>query len=775
MKKARDELSLFFDTVRVENSDFSASGGENSPSKSPKFGGLKSRWKISGMHCASCASRLENVLGGLEGVSGATVNFATSTATVDGLERGPLCEAVETAIKTAGFAGKFIAVEALESDVDKSFEHNQSAKRWVLAAVGFVPLSVLTMAEHFWPHATLFAPFPGRIWLEAVVSGAVVFGAASEILKAAWAALRRGVPDMDLLVGLGAVLAWCGTLANTLLNSGGAMGSYFEVAAGIVTFALFGRWLERGTREKAGAAIRALAQLQPGTVRVEVDGGVRSIDVREVAPGMIVQVAPGERIPVDGVLLEGTSSVDESWITGESLPVLRSPGAKVIGGTLNGDGALRVTVAAGGRDTFLQQVLRIVRDAQEKKPKVQKLADAVSAHFCLGVAIAAAVTTVIWALFGAEEARWSAAFWHGLSVLVVACPCALGLATPVAVLAGTGRAAQLGILFRNGAMLEILSEVNVVVFDKTGTLTFGRMRVVEWWERRSFDGKLLELVAAAQKRSLHPLAAAVVAAASERGLPIGEARDVTAVQGCGLKAEVAGLELLVGGAAWLESCGVILPEASASEKAERIWIATEGEFAGWFRVADEMRPEAREVVAELKQRGVTPVLLSGDQPEIAHAIAEQVGIEMVFAGVNPEGKRSRIRQLQESGVVAMVGDGVNDTPALAQANVGIAMGGGTAAARQTADITLIRDDLRSLLDAIVVSRKTLQVIRQNLALAFGYNILAIPLAAGLLEVWHGWSPGPMAASAAMALSSLSVVLNSVRLRSSGTLRGTRSS
>ena len=299
--------------------------------------------------------------------------------------------------------------------------------------------------------------------------------------------------------------------------------------------------------------------------------------------------------------------------------------------------------------------------------------------------------------------------------------------------------------------------------------------MVEWWERRSFDGKLLAIVAAAQKRSLHPLAAAVVAAASERGLPVGEAQDVTAVQGRGLKAEVAGLELLVGGAAWLESCGVVLPEASALERAERIWIATDAEFAGWFRVADEMRPEAREVVAELKQRGVMPVLLSGDQPEIAHAIAAQVGIEMVFAGVNPEGKRSRILQLQESGVVAMVGDGVNDTPALAQANVGIAMGGGTAAARQTADITLIRDDLRALLDAIVVSRKTLQVIRQNLALAFGYNILAVPLAAGVLEVWHGWSPGPMAASAAMALSSLSVVLNAVRLRSSGTLRGKRSS
>ena len=763
MKKARDELSLFFDTDCVENNDFRALGGTDGS----KLEGLESRWKVSGMHCASCAMRLENVLRGVEGVAGASVNFATSTATVLGRETPPLAEAVKRAIETAGFEGGIITIDELEDAGVEFIEPDEAATRWVWAALGFVPLSVLTMAAHFWPHSALFSPFPGRLWLEAAVSGAVVFWAASGILKAGWAALRRGVPNMDLLVGSGAVLAWCGTVASASLNSGAAMGSYFEVAAGIVTFALFGRWLERGTRLKAGAAIRALAQLQPGTVRVEIDGGVRTMEVRKVAPGMVVQVAPGERIPVDGFLLEGTSSVDESWITGESRPVLRSPGAKVTGGTLNGDGALRVTVAASGRDTFLQQVLRIVRDAQETKPKVQKLADAVSVHFCLGVANAAAITTVIWALFGSGESRWSEAFWHGLSVLVVACPCALGLATPVAVLAGTGRAAQLGILFRNGAVLEILSKVNVVVFDKTGTLTFGRMKVVEWWERRSFDGKLLALVAAAQRRSLHPAAAAVVAAASERGLSIGEAHDVTAVPGSGLRAEVADMELLVGGAAWLESSGVVLPEASAAERAERIWIATEGEFAGWFRLADEMRPEARDVVAELKRRGVTPVLLSGDQPEIAQAIAAQVGIEKVFAGVAPEGKRARILQLQEQGVVAMVGDGVNDTPALAQANVGIAMGGGTAAARQTADITLIRDDLRSLLDAIVVSRKTLQVIRQNLVLAFGYNILALPLAAGLLEVWHGWSPGPMAASAAMALSSLSVVLNAVRLRSSG--------
>ncbi len=729
--------------------------------------GLKqeSRWSVLGMHCASCASRLENALRAIGGVSEAGVNFATATARIVGRVNEPSFGTVQKAIEAAGFACKLLSKDDMESGADASSKLHSA--RWLWAAAGFMPLSLISMLEHFGIEGPAFSHFPGRIWIEAAVSAAVVFGAASEILKASWMALRRGVPDMDFLVGTGAVLAWSTSFFDAWFNVGGMEGAYFEVAAGIVTFALFGRWLERRTRFRAGAAIEALAQLQPGTVRVEVDGGVETCDVRDVKVGMVIQVAPGERIPVDGLLIEGVSLLDESWVTGESVPVLRAVGAALTGGTLNGDGALRVQVAASGRDTFLQQVLRIVRDAQATKPPVQKLADTVSGYFCYAVLTAAVLTTVIWVLFGAVEARWSVAFWHGLSVLVVACPCALGLATPVAVLAGTGRAAQLGILFRNGAVLEILSKVRVVVFDKTGTLTFGRMKVVEWWERRSFDGRLLAMVAAAQKQSLHPAAAAVVAAASERGLSVGEAREVKAVPGAGIKAHISGGELLVGAAEWLEGCGVILPEASLSERAERIWIAIEGEFAGWFRVTDDIRPEAVTVVAALKQRGITPVLLSGDRPEIAQVIARQLGIDEVFAGVTPEGKLRWIQRLQERGVVAMVGDGVNDTPALAQASVGVAMGGGTAAARQTADITLIRDDLRSLLDAIAVSQKSLKVIRQNLFMAFGYNVLAIPLAAGFLELWHGWSPGPMAASAAMALSSLSVVLNALRLRSSG--------
>ena len=716
------------------------------------------------MHCAGCAARLETVLRGLEGVAEAGVNFATSQASVRGRDALPNSRHVREAIETAGFQGRCLDGNLVENSFVDIPNSEVNTARLIGALVGFVPLAFVTMLGHFSHHFVWLHSFPGKIWVEAVISAAVVFGAASGILRSAWAALRRGAPDMDLLVGAGAVLAWCGSVVEILLRAEVHQGTYFEAAAGIVTFALLGRWLEGGTRRKASEAVRALAQLQPGTVQVEFEGETRSVELSEVREGMVVQVAPGERIPVDGLVLEGVSTADESWVSGESVPVPVTVGSLVTGGTLNGDGALRVRVTAAGRDAFLQQVLRIVGDAQATKPPVQKLADVVSGHFCVAVVLASLITATAWAVFGPEATRWSDAFRHGLSVLVVACPCALGLATPVAVLAGTGRAAQLGILFRNGAVLEVLSKARTVVFDKTGTLTFGRLRVVEWWERRSFNGRLLALVAAAEKQSLHPAAAAVVAVASERGLPVGRAHGVTAIPGNGLKAKVDDMELLVGTAPWLESCGVILPDTSPAERAARIWIATDGEFAGWFRVSDELRPEAVAVVAELKKQGITAVLLSGDRPEIAVEIAKQAGIEEVVADVTPDAKLEYVKRLQLSGPVVMVGDGVNDTPALAQADVGVAMGGGTAAARQTADVTLIRDDLNSLLHAILLSKKTLNVIRENLLLAFGYNVLALPLAAGLLEVWHGWAPGPVAASAAMALSSVSVVLNAVRLR-----------
>ncbi len=739
------------------------------------------QWRVDGMHCAGCAARLEGVLRGVPGVGEAEVNYATGLATVrwrnapskeETSEQRPTAAAedigertaaVVAAIEKAGFAAESCLLEDPPAGRHDG-EVGRGLRRFLWAAAGFLPLFVGTMGAHLWPHSLLAAQFQGRLPLEALLSGGVLFFAAASVLRAAWWAVRRRAPDMDFLVGTGAVLAWGGSVYAWLsgeMGEAGHGGGYFEVAAGIVTFALFGRWLELRNRIKAGEAIRALAQLQPGTVRVAVSGGVREVPLAEVRPGDVVLVAPGERLAVDGVVLEGRSAVDEAWVTGESAPVVRGPGDPVTGGTVNGEGALRVRVSAAGRDAFLQQVLRIVREAQGSKPPVQRLADRVAGRFAFGVLLVALGTAICWGLVSPEGNRVHAAFWHGLTVLVVACPCALGLATPVAVLAGTGRAAREGVLFRGGVALELLSKVRTVVFDKTGTLTQGRLEVEEWWESRSFDGRLLELVAAAEQHSAHPAGAAVVRAATARGGRLPVASEVRAIPGRGLQAKVEGVLLLVGTHELLKETGVELP---ANPEDGRVWIAADGLFSGWFRLQDRLRPEAAGVVADLRKRGVKSVLLSGDQRVVAEAIAEKTGIRKCFAGVRPDGKRRIIAELQAGGVTAMLGDGVNDAPALAQADVGIAMGGGTAVARQTSDVTLIRDDLRLLLTAMDLSRKTLSIIRQNLFLAFGYNVLAIPLAAGLLEAWDGWAPGPLVASAAMALSSVSVVCNALRLR-----------
>jgi heavy metal translocating P-type ATPase len=721
--------------------------------------------EIGGMHCAGCASRLEGTLRAVPGVVSATVNFATGTARIQPRGGASSVDALLAAVSNAGFQAAISSHAAAASSLAAQRAELQHAyRRWLLAAAGFLPLAALSMSAHagLWRGLSHVQ----GVWiLEALVSGAVVFAAGAGIIRSAVASIGRRSADMDTLVGFGAVLAWAGSIFEYLAGWVGHHGSYFEAAAGIVTFALLGRWLEARARSSAGAAIQSLAELQPGTAHVERDGKRVEIPVSAVVPGMVVLVAPGERIPVDGELLEGQSGIDESWVTGESVPVTRKAGDAVVGGTINGDGALRVRVTAAGRTAFLEQVVAIVREAQATKPPIQRAADAVSKHFSVGVLVAALVTVFAWGFFGPQEQTWRNALWHGLSVLVVACPCALGLATPVAVLVGSGAAAKRGILFRSGEALESLSRARVAIFDKTGTLTAGRLEIVEWWEREYFQGRVLGWVAAAEQHSVHPVARAVVVSATAAGAELSKAvHAVEAIPGRGLRAQVDGHALLIGHLDLLRESGVLFPESDQAPDSERIWVAVDGEFAAWFRVADRLRPEAPETIRLLQNMKIRPVLLTGDHAAIAARIAAEAGIDEVRAGVRPDGKRDAVLELQKSGdLVVMVGDGINDAPALAQADVGVAMGGGTAVARQTADITLMRDDLSSLLDAILLSRRTLSVIRQNLAFAFGYNLLAIPLAAGVTESL-GWSPGPVVASAAMALSSVSVVLNALRLR-----------
>ena len=747
------------------------------------------------MHCAGCSSRLESVLSGIAGVLRVSVSFVDARALVeatgDGITENVLRQRVRVAVEGAGFA----VADAEDSSVasgDGSMVGSDegSGWRWLLALAGFLPLAIISMGEHFF----LLHPAEARVgWLwiaEAVVSGLVVLWAGLPILVGAVAAVRRRAPDMDFLVGLGSLSAWLGSL---VVCVDGAMGGgeavagsgsmrmdsgFFEAGAGIITFALLGRWLEQRTRAKAWEWLHGLVSMQPQTVRLREGSQAREVALSDVRVGMEVVVPPGERIPVDGVVCEGESFVDESWVTGEPVPVWRGSGDPVVGGTVNGSGGIVVTVSREGRDAYLRQIIRIVREAQMSKPSIQRIADRVSGRFAWGVLAGSAATVLCWLLSGPIDSTWRSALWHGLSVLVVACPCALGLATPVAVLAGTGSAALNGVLFRNGAALEQLASVGTVIFDKTGTLTRGIVEVVEWWEHRRFGGGLIATLAALEARMQHPVAVAVVRAANERGLPLPKVSSVQSVPGRGVRGIVEGSEIIAGSFELMRSEGIDLPDDGKQGAAGRIWVAVDGEFAGWFRVSDRIRPEAFSVLARLRERGLKLVLLTGDEEGRAREVAASLNFDEVAWGVLPDGKREAVARLQRelrsaggsgraavgSGLVAMVGDGINDAPALAQADVGIAMAEGTAVARETAAVTLMRANLGTLLAALEISGRTIAVIRQNLVFAFGYNLLALPFASGALEWLIPWAPGPVVASAAMALSSLSVVLNAVRLR-----------
>jgi heavy metal translocating P-type ATPase len=738
---------------------------------------------------------LEGVLSRIAGVRRVSVSFvdarALVEATADEIPESVLRQRVSAAVEGAGFAmdvGEDFFLNSNDESVDGIDE--RSGWRWLFAFVGFLPLAIISMGEHFFSTHRADVTI-GGLWIaEALVSGLVVLWAGRPILVGAVAAVRRAAPDMDFLVGLGALSAWLGSLVvcvDGAISGGEAVAGsgsmrmnagFFEAGAGIITFALLGRWLEQRTRAKAWEWLRGLVSMQPQKVRVREGSQAREVALSDVKVGMQVVVPPGERIPVDGVVCEGQSFVDESWVTGEPVPVWRGSGDSVVGGTVNGSGGIVVKVSREGRDAYLRQIIRIVREAQMGKPSIQRIADRVSGWFAWGVLAGSAATVLCWLLSGPIHITWRSALWHGLSVLVVACPCALGLATPVAVLAGTGSAALNGVLFRNGAALEQLAAVGTVIFDKTGTLTRGVVEVIEWWEHRRFCGRLVAMLAALEARMQHPVAAAVVRAANERGLPLPKVSSVQSVPGRGVRGIVEGSKIVAGSLGLMRAEGIDLPDDGKQGAAGRFWVAVDGEFAGWFLVSDKIRPEAFFVLGRLRERGLKLVLLTGDEEGRAREVAAALKFDEVAWSVLPDGKREAVARLQRelraaegSGLagrdremVAMVGDGINDAPALAQADVGIAMAEGTAVARETAAVTLMRANLGTLLAAFEISGRTIAVIRQNLVFAFGYNFLALPFASGALEWLIPWAPGPVVASAAMALSSLSVVLNAVRLR-----------
>lgn len=733
--------------------------------------------KISGMTCAACASLIERRLRKLPGVHSASVNFAVARATV---EYDPAKVDVASMINRVIESGYGASNAADPPQAENEDEQKSLQKKFWIAAVFTVPLLILAMS-----HGRI--DFPGMAWVEFALALPVLFHSGLHFYRGAWKSLKNRSTDMNTLIAVGTGAAFLysavATIAPGLVLTGSHAGMpgmkapvYFESAAAIITLILLGRWLEARARAHTSAAIKRLASLQPRTARILREGVEHDLPIEQVRPGDEILVRPGEKIPVDGEMISGYSTVDESMITGESIPVEKKPGDRLIGATLNagGDtmGAFRMRATHTGLNGALQQIIRLVEQAQGSKAPIARLADRVSGIFTpvvIGIALA---TFLIWLVVGPAEHRLSMALINSVSVLIIACPCALGLATPTAIMAGTGRGAERGILFKGGVALETAHRIDTVVLDKTGTITMGKPAVTDLIPLNGFESNsLLQMAASVERNSEHPLAQAIVAEAQKRGLATHEISDFMSSAGRGVEATIDGHRLLLGTADMMSDRGIDIAAASTALDAviesgkTAILVTIDGQLMGVIGLADQIRETSAPAIARLHSLGLEIAMLSGDNRRVAESVARQVGIDRVIAGVLPQQKAAEIKRLQsERRVVAMVGDGINDAPALAAADIGIAIGTGADVAIEASDITLLSGDLSGVAAAIDLSRKTLRNIRQNLFWAFIYNLIGIPVAAGALYPLGGWLLSPILASAAMAFSSLSVVLNSLRLR-----------
>jgi len=626
-----------------------------------------------------------------------------------------------------------------------------------------------------------FVPAHLHNQVELALATPVVFWGAWPFFVRAWNSVVSRHLNMFTLIGLGVAVAYGYSLVATLAPSlfppafrghGGQVAVYFEAAAVIVTLVLLGQVLELRARSRTGAAIKALLGLSPRTARRVRDDGEEDVPLDAVQPGDRLRVRPGEKVPVDGTVLEGASSVDESMVTGEPIPVEKRPGDRVVGATVNGTGTLVVRAERVGRDTLLSRIVAMVAESQRSRAPIQRLADTVAGYFVPAVILVAVLTFIAWALWGPEP-RLAYALVSAVAVLIIACPCALGLATPMSIMVAAGRGARAGVLFRNAEAIEVLRDVDTLVVDKTGTLTEGRPKLVAVEPSAGHDeADLLRLTASLEQGSEHPLAAAIVAGAKERGLALAGAEDFASVTGKGVTGRVEGRAVALGNRALMDEVGAPVGELAARAEALRVegqtvmFVAVDGALAGLVGVADPVKDTAAEALRALREEGLRVVMLTGDSRTTADAVARKLGIDEVVAEVLPEQKAETVKRLQAEGRrVAMAGDGINDAPALAQAHVGIAMGTGTDVAMESAGVTLVKGDLRGIVRARRLSHATMANIRQNLLFAFGYNALGVPVAAGVLYPFTGLLLSPMLAAAAMSLSSVSVIANALRLRS----------